>query len=213
MTLQLYFRPMACSMATRIFFYEADVDATYTKVEKGMLRTEDGADYLAVNPMGQVPAVRLETGQVITENAIVLQYLADRFPESRLAPAYGTDQRWEMMRWLNFITTELHAGVFHPILTPSSPEGAKAFSYQMAPLRMARLEFHMKGRDWLLDDYSVADMYLYVILTWTQATNIKLSDYPALQAFVTRMRERPAVRRAFNEELPLYRAELEPAAA
>ncbi len=208
MPVQLYFRPMACSLASRIALYEAGVeDAIFTYVDKGMAATAQGEDFLRVNPMAQVPALRLESGEILTENAVVLQYIADQHPDANLAPAAGSMERYRMMTWLNFVTTELHTGVFHILFDRASNDGAKAFAYQMAPVRLARLEFHLTGREWLVDSYSVADIYLYAVLNWAQATEIKLSSYPALTAFMKRMKERPAVSRAFGEEAVLYRQE------
>jgi len=208
MSIQLYYRPMACSMATRIALYEAGADADFTLVQRGMRTTEAGEDYLAINPMGMVPALRIDGGEPLTENTAILQAVADRFPVAKLSPPAGSPERYRMLQWLSFISSELHMTVFHPLFDKSSNEGAKAYAYEQARIRLARLEFHLTGRDYVLDAFSIADIYLYVILNWTQATNIKLTDYPALAAFSARVRARPAAARAFAEEVVLYREEL-----
>jgi glutathione S-transferase len=205
--MNLYFAPLACSMASRIALYEAGAAATFTRVDTKAKQTETGADFFAVNPMGQVPTLALDDGSVLTENAAVLQYLADRFPEAELAPAAGSPERYRLQQWLNFVSTELHKATFAPLLDRQSPDGAKAYAKTKAGLRFDVLNRHLSGRQYLLERYSVADMYLFTVLNWGQATQIDLSQWPAIRAFYERVRARPAVARALSEEAGLYAQE------
>ena len=210
--MQLYFSPLACSLATRIALYAAGAEAAYTQVDLRTKRAADGADFFAVNPMGQVPALRIADGpegrgDVVTENQAVLQYVADRYPAAGLAPASGRE-RARLQQWLCFIGTELHKGVFIPLVDPTSTEGAKEYARQKAPARFAVLDKHLKGRDYLLDRFSVADAYLVTVLNWTVPNKVDLSPYPAVQAYFGRMHKHPSVAKAFAEERALYEAEV-----
>jgi glutathione S-transferase len=205
--MELYFTPMACSLATRIAFYEAGATATYTEVDSKTKRTGSGDDYREINPLGLVPALRTDDGEVLTENAAILQYVAARFPEARLAPADGM-QRTRLQQWLCFIGTELHKGIFGALLDKKAPEEVKRYALDKGVSRLHYLEAHLKDREYLLDRFSVADAYLAVVLGWTVVTPIMLGDWPALSAYLTRVRARPAVAKALDEEFKLYQAEL-----
>src|SRR5258706_11091623 len=136
--MDLYFSPLACSMATRIALYEAGAAAIYHQVDLKTKRLASGADFRALNPMGQVPVLRTDAGELITENPVVLQTVADRFPEAGLLSPSGL-ARTRVLQWLNFITTELHKLVFQPLLDPASNDGAKAYARTMAGPRFAHL--------------------------------------------------------------------------
>jgi glutathione S-transferase len=204
--MELYFAPLACAMATRIALYEAGADATYHQVDTKAKRLADGGDYLAINPLGQVPVLRLDSGELLTENVAILQYVADRYPASGLAPAGGVE-RYRLQQWLSFITTELHKVVFTPLLSSAAPEGAKAFARDKAPIRFAHLAKHLEGREFLLDRFTVADAYLVTVLNWAKVTGIDLAQWPPINDYDRRMHQRPSVARAFAEELDLYKAE------
>ena len=204
--MQLYFSPLACSLATRIALYEAGAEATYTEVDSKTKRTRDGADFLQVNPIGLVPALRTDDGEVITEGAAILQYVADAFPRAALAPAGGMD-RTRLHQWLCFIGTELHKGLFIPLFDKVAPEGTAAHSLEKGKSRLAYLDRYLTGREYLLDRFSVADAYLYTVLNWTMATGIDLAPWPAVQAYHKRLQKRPSVAKAFAEELALYKEE------
>jgi glutathione S-transferase len=204
--MDLYFSPLACSMATRIAFYEAGHAANYLRVDTkaSPKRVEDGTVFSTINPMGQVPVLRTEDGELIRENPVILRYVAERFPEARLAPTDPAGRR-QLQTWLSFIGSELHTGVFIALLRPDAPEGAKAFARAEAAARFAFLETHLAQQDHLLDAYSVADAYLFVILNWARAISMDLSAYPAVLAYRDRIQARPAVARALAEEFGLYK--------
>jgi glutathione S-transferase len=206
--MDLYFAPLACSMASRISIDEAGVAATFVEVDPVTKRTlGDGADYHAVSPLGLVPALRTDEGEILTENAAILQYVAERAPAAALAPE-GPLGRARLQQWLCFIGTELHKALFSPLLDRKAPEGAKAYALEKGASRLAELDRHLEGRAFLLDRFTVADAYLATVLNWTVATPIKLDAYPAVATYLARMRARPSVARALAIEVPLYQQEL-----
>jgi len=209
--MDFYFSPLACSMATRIALAEAggafnliEIDPTNKKV----LAT--GEDYLTINPLGLVPALRTDDGEVLTENAAILQYVADRFPSSDLAPpASDAIGRARLRQWLSFIGAELHKGLMIPLLDRKAPEEVKAWALRKYLPRLAYLNERLSGREFLLDRFTVADAYLATVLNWTQATpQIDLGQYPAVKAYLDRLRARPSVAAALGIEIPLFRAEI-----
>lgn len=204
--MQLYFSPLACSMASRIALYEADAPARFVEVDTKAKRTLDGDDFLAVHPLGQVPALRTEDGEVLTENAATLQYIADRFPAAGLAPRDGI-ARSRLHQWLCFIGTELHKGLFIPLFDPATPEEVKARVLKNGDSRLAYLDAHLRGREFLLDAFSVADAYLFTVLNWKIATPVDIEKWPAVQAHYERQKQRPSVARALSEEHALYAAQ------
>jgi glutathione S-transferase len=202
--MEIYFSPLACSMTSRIALYEAKADARFVEVDTAAKRTKDeDADYLAINPLGLVPALRTDDGAVITENAAILQYLAEHFPDAALAPRGGIE-RTRLQQWLSFIGTELHKAVFNPLLDRKAPEGAKEFAIGKSQLRLDIVARHLEGRDFLLDRFSVADAYLVTVLGWTAVVPIDLARWPVLASYVARLRTRPSVARAIAEEGALY---------
>lgn len=205
--MDLYFSPLACSMATRISLYEAGADARYIEVDPKTKRTLDGDDFLAINPLGLVPVLRLDDGALLTENAAILQYVADRHPRAGLAPADGM-ARTRLHQWLCFIGTELHKAVFAPLFDKKAPEGTTEHALAKAEPRLAYLSDHLSGREFLLDRFSVADAYLFAVLNWSTATPVDLARWPTLKDYHARLRQRPSVARALGEEFALYKAEL-----
>jgi glutathione S-transferase len=208
--MKLYFSPLACSMATRISLYDAGIEATYVQVHSKTKRTHDGSDFRTINPLGLVPVLELDDGAVLSENAAILQYVAERWPESNLAPS-DLLGKTRLRQWLCFIGTELHKGLFLPLLPASNaPEGAKDFSLQKAESRLSFLDAALTGREFLLDRFSVADAYLVTVLGWSVVTPIALEKWPAVKAYVERLRKRPSVARALAEEYDLYQKEQKP---
>jgi glutathione S-transferase len=205
--MQLYFSPLACSMATRIALYEAGADAAYIEVDPKTKLTRDGRDYRDIHPLGLVPALRTDDGELVTENAAVLQYVARRFSEAELGPTEGLPYA-RLQQWLCYIGTELHRGLFAPLLDRHAPPAVKAYTLEKGPSRMGYVANHLTDREYLLDRFSVADAYLVTVLNWTLAVPIALTDWPALSAYAARLRERPSVAKALREEQQLFAAEL-----
>ncbi len=207
--MDLYFSPLACSLATRIALYEAGASANYLEVDpKTKIVQNDGSDFRSVNPLGLVPTLRTDDGLVLTENAAILQYVADSFPQAGIAAGSGI-ARSQLHQWLCFIGTELHKGLFVPILDKSAPPEMKAHVLGKNLSRLDYLENYLKGREFLLDRFSVADAYLVTIINWTMVTPpIELAKWPAVKAYHERLRARPSIAKAIAEEFELYKAEL-----
>ena len=206
--MDLYFSPLACSLATRIAFYEAGYEATYFEVDpKTKIVQNDGSDFRTVNPLGLVPTLRTDDGQVLTENAAILQYVADRLSEAHLGTSPGMD-RSRLHQWLCFIGTELHKGLFVPLLDRKAPPEVKSYILGKGLSRLDFLENYLKGREFLLDHFSVADAYLVTVINWTMATPpIELAKWPAVKAYYERLRTRPSIAKAIAEEFEMYKAE------
>ncbi len=207
--MDLYFSPLACSMATRIALYEAGAAANYLEVDPKTKRVQhDGSDFLAVNPLGLVPTLRTDDGVILTENAAILQYVADRLPNAGIA-ARNDSERARLQQWLCFIGTELHKALFVPLLDRKAPAEMKAYTLEKGLSRLDYLNAYLEGREFLLDHFSVADAYLVTVINWTMATPpIELVKWPAVKAYYERLRARPSVAKAITEEFELYKAEL-----
>ncbi|MBH5368292.1 glutathione binding-like protein [Bradyrhizobium glycinis] len=207
--MDLYFSPLACSMATRVALYEAGAEANYLEVDPPTKKVlNDGSDFRTVNPIGLVPTLRTDEGVVLTENAAILQYVADRFPQAGLGASAGIE-RTRLHQWLCFIGTELHKGLFIPMLDRKAPQEAKAYALEKNLSRLDYLDNYLKGREFLLDHFSVADAYLVTIINWTMATPpIELAKWPSVKAYYERLRQRPSIAKAIAEEFELYKAEL-----
>jgi glutathione S-transferase len=207
--MDLYFSPLACSMATRIALYEAGANANYLEVDgETKVVQNDGSDFTKVNPLGLVPTLRTDDGLVLTENAAILQYVADHFPQAGLSAADGAE-RSRLHQWLCFIGTELHKALFVPLLDKKAPQEMKGYVLARNLSRLDYLENYLKGRDYLLDHFSVADAYLVTVINWTMATPpVELAKWPTVKAYYDRLRARPSVAKAIAEEVELYKAEL-----
>lgn len=205
--MKFYFSPLACSLSTRIALYEAGAEVEFLEVDSKTKRVSDGSDFRSVNPLGLVPTLVADAGHVLTENASILQYIAEEYPERALAP---TDRfgRARLREWLSFIGTELHKALYIPLLDRNAPEGAKAFALSKAEPRIAHVAAGLTGRDYLLGAFSVADAYLFAVTNWSLVTPVDLEPWPAITNFRARMMQRPSVARAFAEERDLYSAEL-----
>jgi len=207
--MDLYFSPLACSMATRIALYEAGADANYIEVDpKTKVVLNDGSDFRKVNPLGLVPTLRTDDGVVLTENAAILQYVADHFPKAGIAAGPGIE-RSKLHQWLCFIGTELHKGLFVPLLDKKAAPEVKGYVLEKNLSRLDYLENYLKGREYLLDHFSVADAYLVTVINWTMATPpVELAKWPVVKAYYERMRARPSIAKAIAEEFELYKTEL-----
>jgi glutathione S-transferase len=205
--MDLYFSPLACSLASRIALYEAGAEARFIEVDPKSKRTPDGTDYREIYPLGLVPLLRLDDGSLLRENAAILQYIAARYPQAELVPADATEKA-RLQQWLSFIGTELHKGLFIPLFDQKAPEGTRPHVLKKQESRLKYLDNYLGGRDFLLDRFTVADAYLYTVLNWTTATSVDLAPFPAIQQYHRRLQKRPSVAKAFQEELALYKAEL-----
>lgn len=196
--MKLYYSPFACSFAAHIACREAALDVELVRVDLPSKRTAPGSDLFAANPMGQIPTLVLEDGRVLTENVAVLCYLADRAPNA--AVAAPPEARYELIRWLAFVATELHKKVLAPIYNPS-PEPVKDFARLSADRALGFVNAELAARDTLLGgDFTVADAYLYWAVMLMPHSGVPLDDYPALRAHQERHRKRPAVHAVYRFE-------------
>ena len=198
--MKLFYSPGACSLSPHIVLLEAGFTATLVKVDLGSKKTADGGDYLAINSKGAVPALQLDDGQVLTEGAVIVQYLADLKPESGLAPRAGTFARYHLMEMLNYVASEVHKGfspLFNPKITPEAKEAALAALGK----KFDWLSKQLADKAFLLgDSFSVADAYLFTVVGWTKPLKIDLSKWPVLTAYQTRVGQRPKVQDAMRAE-------------
>jgi glutathione S-transferase len=202
--MNLFFSPMACSLASRIALYEAQLPAQFSQVDLKQKQVIGGGDFLAINPMGQVPALQLDDGSVITENTAVLQFIAANASGKHLSPR-DTTGRARLQQWLGFIATELHKAVFVPLLDSHASEAVKDYARDKVENRFAVLEKHLATREYLLEEFTIADAYLATILNWATATKVDLKQWPAVHAYHQRMLQRPSIARAVAEEFAMYR--------
>lgn len=198
--MKLYYLPGACSLASLISLIEAGADFEAVAVDRKTKMLPDGRDYTAVNPKGYVPALELDDGEVLTENTAVLPYIADLNPSANLAPPAGTRTRFRLQEWLGYLNGELHKN-FSTLFNPSAPEATKQMAKDNIARRVAFIEDKLGDQPFLLGEtFSVADAYLYVILSWRQKLGVDLSQFPKVTALYERIRARPSVQSARKAE-------------
>lgn len=204
--MKLYLTPFACSLASDIALREAGIEFEPIKVDLRTKRTARGEDYLQVNPKGYVPALQTDTGEILTESVAVLQYIADRKPEQKLAPRPDSPERYRLQEWLAFVNSEVHKplGAF---FNPMVQEAQKQLSKELVAKRLGYLQDALQSRQFLMgDQFTVADCYLYTILNWTGRFGIDLGQWPAVQSYFERVGTRPAVAAALQSEGAMMRA-------
>ena len=199
--MKLYYSPGACSLSPHIVMREAGMAFDMERVDLANHQTETGTDFTQINPKGYVPALRLDDGQVLTEGATIVQYIADLHPEAALAPKPGTLERTRLQEYLNFIATEYHKA-FSPLFSSDVSEAAKATAIGNVERGLDYFEkLFADGRAYLMGDkFSVADAYLFVVTNWTKMTGIGLAKWPHVAAFVTRVAGRGKVQDALRAE-------------
>ena len=198
--MKLYYAPGACSLAVHIVLREAGYKFDLVKVDLRKHLTETGEDFFAINPKGYVPALVLDDGTLLTEDASILQYLADRKPETKLAPLAGTMERVRVNEWLTFISSEIHktlGALFNPKITPEWKDNQVALFDRRCKILAAALDEqpYLTG-----ERFTIADAYLFTILGWTNLFKLDLSKWPAIAGFVGRVADRPAVQAAMKAE-------------
>lgn len=196
--MKLYYAPGACSLAPHIAIREAGLDVTLDKVTFGEKRTtEEGKDFYAINPQGAVPVLELDDGAILTENAVLLQYLASKAPQ--IGVAGDGIEHWRLLETLNFIATELHKG-FSPLFHKSAPDMREA-QIKHVLNRFALLQGKLGDKKFLMGErFTIADAYAFVMLRWSTRFEIDLSSLATLKAYFERLRAHPSVRTALQEE-------------
>ena len=198
--MKLYYSPGACSLSPHIVLREAGLPFELERVDLKTKMTAGGIDYTSINPKGYVPALALDDGQVLTEGPAIVQYLADRVPEKKLAPANGTLERYRLQEWLNFISTELHKGM-GGLFNANMLEDWRAVVKGIIARRLDYLAKQLEGNNYLMgESFTVADAYLFTILGWSKLLAVNLAPWPVLKRYTERVAARPAVHEALVAE-------------
>jgi glutathione S-transferase len=198
--MKLYYSSGACSLSPHIVLLEAGLPYTLEKVDLATKKTATGVDYLTINSKGAVPALQLDDGKVLTEGPAVVQYLADKQPESGLAPRAGSFERYQLMEMLNYITSEVHKG-FGPLFNKEASAEWKGAAKIALGKKFDWLSAYLQGKSFLLGNaFTVADAYLFTILNWPAHLGIDLNKWPVLADYHSRIAQRPKVQQALREE-------------
>ena len=197
--MKLYYSPGACSLSPHIALLEAGLPHDLVRVDVRAKKLENGDDYLKVNPKGQVPALQLDSGELVTEGPVIVQMIADKAGKG-LAPARDSVERYKLLEWLNFVGTELHKN-FSPLFQPVIPDDVKTFFRDRLTGKFKYLDGELTGRDYLMGkQFTVADGYLFTMLSWADRVKLDLSAMPNLLAYKARVAARPKVQEALTKE-------------
>jgi glutathione S-transferase len=195
--MKLYISPGTCSMASNIALHEAGIQFEVAKVDKRTKRV-DGVDFVTINPKGYVPALLLDSGELLTENVVVLQYIADLNPAAKLAPAAGTMERYRLMEWLSYVNSELHKS-FTPLFSSEATDDMKTYARNYLAKRLKYVETALGDKKYLLgDQFTVADAYLFTVLGWGSHVGVDIGSQ--LKSYLDRVRARPHVIEAMTAE-------------
>jgi glutathione S-transferase len=198
--MKLYYSPGACSLSPHIVLRESGLAFDPVLMSTKTHQLQDGTDYYTINPKGYVPLLELDDGQRLTEGPAIVQYIADRVPDKKLAPANGTMARYRLQEWLNFTTSELHKS-FSPLFNPAMPEEGKAVYRARLGDRFKYVDAQLEGKHYLMGDaFSVADAYLFVVAGWSPHVGVDIAGLKNLGAFMARVAARPAVQAAMAAE-------------
>jgi glutathione S-transferase len=198
--MKLYYSPGACSLSPHIALLEAGLPYDLVKVDLKAKKLENGDDFLAVNPKGQVPALALDSGELVTEGPVIVQMIADQAAAKHLAPVRDSAERYKLLEWLNFITSEVHKN-FGPMFSPVLSDDAKAFFKDRVMGKFKYLDGALAGHDYLMGkQFTVADGYLFTMLVWADRMKFDLSAMPNLLAYKARVAARPKVKEALTKE-------------
>jgi glutathione S-transferase len=204
--MKLYYAPGACSLAPHIVAREAGIPLTLEKVDLRARTTASGRVFAEINPKGYVPAIEIQNGEVMTEVSALIQYLADQAPQAGLMPAAGTAERYQVLEWIGFVSTEIHKG-FGALWNPASPEEVKQAAKDKLFQRFAYIDQRLAGQSYLTGErFTVADAYLFTVTNWTNFHGLSLTEYPNLAAFMSRVAARPKVQEALEAEGLLKKA-------
>ena len=204
--MKLYYSPGACSLSPHIALREAGIPFDLQKVSTKTKEIDGGGDFWTVNGKGYVPALQLDSGEILTEGPAIVQYIADQKPESGLAPKAGSLERYRLQEWLNFITSEIHKQ-FSPLFNPATNAEWKAGVTANLTKRFDWLDKQLAAKNYLMgDQFTVADGYLFTVLSWGKYVDIDIAKWPALAAYVARVAARPKVQQALTAEGLLKKA-------
>lgn len=198
--MKLFYTPGACSLSPHIVLREASLPVTMEKVDLKTKKTEKGLDFTTINSKGSVPALQLDDGRVLTEGPAVVQYLADQKPDLGLAPRAGSFERYQLVELLNYIASELHKG-YSPLFNPSISADWKTAVLANLDKRFQWLTTYLGTKNYLMGDtFTVADAYLFTVLSWSSHVGIDLAKYHMLTVYLARVGHRPKVQEALKAE-------------
>src|SRR4029078_7551249 len=198
--MKLYYSPGPCSLAPHIALHEAGLQHDLVKVDLRAKKLENGDDYLKVNPKGQVPALMLDNGELVTEGPVIVQMIADKAAAKNLAPAATSPERYKLQEWLTYINGELHKNI-GPLFNPALSDDAKGVFKDRAMGKFRYVDGQLAGKDYLMGkQFSVADGYLFTMLSWAERMKWDLSAMPNLLAYQARIGARPKVQEALVKE-------------
>ena len=198
--MKLYFSPGACSLSPHIALLESGLPFTLELASTRTHQLKDGTDFYTINPLGYVPVLELDNGQRLREGPAIVQYIADQAPASKLAPANGTWERYQLQEWLTFIGTEIHK-TFSPLFNPNMPDAAKDMFRAQILKRLTWVDSQLAGKDYLTGaQFTVADRYLFTVCGWTKFVGVDVSGLANLGKFLERVGARPAVQKAIADE-------------
>jgi glutathione S-transferase len=198
--MKLYFAPGACSLSPHIVASEAGEKVELIQVDLQKKQTKDGKDFTQINPKGQVPVLQTDDGKTLTEGPVIVQYIGDKVPGSKLVPAAGSVDRYKAQEWLNFISTEVHKS-FGPMFRPTTPDAYKQISKDNIGNKFKYVDGHLAGKQYLMGDtFTAPDAYLYVMTRWAKRMEMDMNQWPNLKAFNERVEARPKVQEALKAE-------------
>jgi glutathione S-transferase len=198
--MKLYYSPGACSLSPHIALLEAGLPYDLVKVDLRAKKLENGDDFLKVNPKGQVPALALDDGELVTEGPVIVQMIADKVPAKNLAPARDSTERYKLLAWLTYVNSELHKNM-GPVFSPVLSDDAKGFFKDRAMNKFKYIDGELAGHDYLMGkQFTVADGYLYTMLRWADGHKMDLSGLKNLMAYKERVAARPKVQEALAKE-------------
>ncbi|WP_200871608.1 glutathione transferase GstA [Erwinia mallotivora] len=198
--MKLYFKPGACSLSPHIILRETGLDFTLIQIDLQKKTTEQGEDFLLINPKGQVPALQFDEDSLLTEGVAIVQYLADLKPDRQLLAPVGSLSRYHTLEWLNYIATELHK-TFSPLFRPATPEDYKKVLRTQLEQKFGWVDSQLEDKQWLMGQhFTVADAYLFTVMRWASAVAVDLSAMKRLADWSARVAERPAVSEALRSE-------------
>ncbi|NHB95527.1 glutathione transferase GstA [Photorhabdus stackebrandtii] len=198
--MKLYYQPGACSLSPHIILREAGIDFSVIKVDLKTKKTENGDNFLAVNPKGQVPTLLLDNNEILTEGSVIVQYIADQKPERKLIAPAGTMERYHQLEWLSYISSEIHKG-YSPLFLPGTPEDYRPVAISNLFKKFNYINEVLAKQPYITgDNFTVADAYLFTVSSWAPLVQLDLSGLIHLKAYQEKIAERPNVRDALKAE-------------
>ncbi|MBS9433941.1 glutathione transferase GstA [Photorhabdus hainanensis] len=198
--MKLYYQPGACSLSPHIILREAGLDFSMIKVDLKTKKMENGDDFFAINPKGQIPTLLLDNNEILTEGAVIVQYIADQRPDKKLIAPAGTMERYHQLEWISHLSSEIHKG-FSPLFFPGTPENYRPVAINNLLRRFKYIDKVLAEQPYIAGEhFTVADAYLFTLSSWAPLVQLDLSDLVHLKAYQKKIAERPSVHDALKAE-------------